>query len=314
MAKPVSSATTKPMPPELLARMVGTLGDAKTVAKLCGEFGAILAQALPPLLKTESGHDVTIAFAGSDTGTMDELVHRLGTSVAISDASLRNWCPHFVLGCDSPIIIAMMESLLGALPDAVTEPEPRALSAIEIDIAAMLFENIGEVVRMAVGLKSEPVIVRPCNDTERPKPDATAAPVFAAAVTMTMGLGPVLSTFSVIVPQAVLLKTKFLHAPPGQPPKPEAAHWTDQLREQVQRSSVTLNAHIRLERMTLDAISRLQVGDVLMFQDTQDVRVDVSANGRELYICEFGRAGSRYTVRVKDTYGSEEDLLSHITS
>ncbi|HVK92649.1 MAG TPA: FliM/FliN family flagellar motor switch protein, partial [Mycoplana sp.] len=87
---------------------------------------------------------------------------------------------------------------------------------------------------------------------------------------------------------------------------------SEQMSEQVKRSKVTLEARIRLERQTLDTIARLQAGDVIPFHDSGDVRVDVSANGSKLYVCEFGRSGARYTVRVKDTYGSEDELLQHI--
>ena len=88
--------------------------------------------------------------------------------------------------------------------------------------------------------------------------------------------------------------------------------WSEQLGEQVRRSKVTLEARIRLEAQTLDTISRLQAGDIIPFNEASDVRVELNANGRNLYVCEFGRSGARYTVRVKDTYGSEDDLLQHI--
>jgi flagellar motor switch protein FliM len=42
--------------------------------------------------------------------------------------------------------------------------------------------------------------------------------------------------------------------------------------------------------------------------------VDVSANGKNLYVCEFGRAGDRYTVRVKDNVSSEDEILKHLMS
>ncbi len=88
--------------------------------------------------------------------------------------------------------------------------------------------------------------------------------------------------------------------------------WADRLGDQVRRSQVTLEARIRLEDLTLGTISRLQPGDVIPFRDARDVQVEVNANGRELYICEFGRSGEKYTVRVKDTHGSESDILKHI--
>ncbi len=88
--------------------------------------------------------------------------------------------------------------------------------------------------------------------------------------------------------------------------------WAEQIGEQVRRSQVTLEARIRLQPQTLGTISRLAVGDVIPFMDNGDVSVEVSANSKDLYICEFGRSGENYTVRVKDNINSDGDLLKHL--
>ncbi len=88
--------------------------------------------------------------------------------------------------------------------------------------------------------------------------------------------------------------------------------WAARIAEQVRRSQVTLEARIRLQSMTLNAVSRLMAGDVIAFEDKSDVRVQVSANGKDMYTCEFGRSGERYTVRVKDNVSSEDELLRHL--
>jgi flagellar motor switch protein FliM len=90
--------------------------------------------------------------------------------------------------------------------------------------------------------------------------------------------------------------------------------WQEQIAEQVRRSQVTLEARVRLESLTLATVSRLIAGDVIAFRDKGDVMVDVSANGKDLYRCEFGRAGDRYTVRVKDNVSSEDEILRHLMS
>ncbi len=130
---------------------------------------------------------------------------------------------------------------------------------------------------------------------------------------MTISIGATLSVFSIIVSQQTLLKTQVVVPKSVQARKGRSA-WSEKLEEQVRRSSVTLEARISLESLSLDTISRLQPGDIIPFRDAQDVRVDVNANGRDLYVCEFGRAGVRYTVRVKDTHGSDEDIFNHIMS
>ncbi|MCG5477280.1 MAG: FliM/FliN family flagellar motor switch protein [Sinorhizobium fredii] len=301
---------------KLLARMTGALGDDKTIGRTALELGHVFSERLPEMLKQETGRDIAIGYAGVKMGLRNELIADLGQAVLLGDVSLRNWCADFHIGCDSPVLIALVEALLGAEPTDIEEPLPRALSKIEIDVAVPVFERIAEAVRMAVDAPGgfEPVVGRPHNGAERLPPDPALEDVYAASIDMTFGLGPVLSTFSVIIPQSVLLKTQIV--PPGNAGRNESmkTDWSEQLEEQIRRSAVTLEARIQLESLTLDTISRLQPGDVIPFHDGQDVRVEVNANGRDLYVCEFGRSGSRYTVRVKDTHGSEQDILRHIMS
>ena len=80
----------------------------------------------------------------------------------------------------------------------------------------------------------------------------------------------------------------------------------------MRRSQITLQARIRLQSLTLKTISKLMAGDVIAFEDKGDVRVDVRANGKDLYACEFGRSGDRYTVRIKDNISTEDELLRHL--
>jgi flagellar motor switch protein FliM len=301
---------------KLLARMTGALGDTKTIGKLCSEIGHVFAEFLPDIFQNETGLDIEIGYAGFDMGLKSELIARLGNGVALCDMSLRNWCPELVLSCDSPVIITLMEILLGAPPTTIDEPKPRTLSNIELDVASMVFEKIADVLKSAVSAAGgfEPSVGRPYNATERPAADPDVEDVFGACINVTMGLGPVLSTFSIIVPQKALLKTTVVFPKGiGQARKAKGA-WGEQLEQQVRRSAVNLEARIKLQSLTLDTISRLQPGDVIPFQDAKDVRVEINANGRDLYICELGRSGARYTVRIKDTHGSESDILHHLMS
>ena len=312
----MSAATVTPHPtmdPIVLARLTGRLGDQETISKLCASLGDVFAEFLPDMLESELGFEVAVSYAGFETGRYGTLVPGLGGAMACCDASLRDWCDRFTLICDSPMIITLVENMLGAVSDSVEDPEPRPLSKIELDVAAMMFDRISGVLKTAVnGANGFEPFLGPAHNAETRKPSEDASDdAFVAMVNMAVGIGPVLSTFHVVVPQAVLLKSTITAPKPANAPKTRV-EWSEQLGEQVRRSKVTLEARIRLERQTLDTISRLQAGDIIPFNEAGDVRVEVNANGRNLYVCEFGRAGARYTVRVKDTYGSEEDLLQHI--
>lgn len=301
------------MDPVLFAKLTGGLGDPATLAKLGTAFGQVYAEFLPDIIKSETGLEVSIGYAGCRSGQMSNLIAGIGSNCALVNGSLRNWTPKFVLGCGTGFVMTLMEHMLGALPETIEAPVARPLSVIELDLSVMIFDKIANVLRSAVNAPGgfEPYLDPPYNIEDRPKPVAGQADDFAAAIAMTISLGKTVSEIIVIVPQYELLRT-VVSAPRAKNPSSASDAWAEQLSEQVRRSQVTLEARIQLQSLTLDTISRLAVGDIIPFMDTGDVQVEVSANSKELYVCEFGRSGENYTVRVKDTVNSDDELLRHL--
>ncbi|MBB3608286.1 FliM/FliN family flagellar motor switch protein [Rhizobium sp. BK602] len=312
----MSQQSTHPkqaMDPVLFAKLTGGLGDHATLTKLGTAFGQVYAEFLPDIIKSETGIEVSVGYTGCRSGLMNDLIAGLGGNYALVNGSLRNWAPKFVLGCGAGFVMSLMEHMLGARPETIETPAPRQLSMIELDLSVMVFDKIANVLRSAVNAPGgfEPYLDPPYNVEDRPMPVAGQADDFAAAILMTISLGKTVSEIIVIAPQRELLRT-VVSAPRAKNPSAGSQAWTEQLSEQVRRSHVTLEARIRLQTLTLDTISRLAVGDVIPFMDTGDVRVEVSANSKELYVCEFGRSGENYTVRVKDTVNSDDELLRHL--
>jgi flagellar motor switch protein FliM len=245
---------------------------------------------------------------------MSELVGGLGDNVALADATLRNWCPNFVIACGNAFVITMMENMLGATPDSIFQPPMRPLSQIELDLSVVVFDKVAQVLRSGVNAAGgfETSIEPPHNADSRLKPEEDASDPFAISIRIGLKLGKVTSDFHLIVPQQHLLKTTVTIPKPKGEFSRDREQWTESMSEQVRRSRVTLEAKIPLEALTLAAISRLAAGDVIAFRDSQEIVVDVSANGREMYNCEFGRSGENYTVRVKENVSNENDILKHL--
>ena len=299
----------------LLARLTGDLGDSKTVTRICSDIGQLYGEFLPDVFHSETNLTVKVGYSGCEMGLMGDLIAGLGENVAISNVSLRNWSPHFVIACGNAFIITLMENLLGALPETIDTPAARPLSKIELDLAVMVLDKIGNVLRSGVNAPGgfEPFIERPRNASDRNRP-AGEDDEFAVVIRMTIGIGAISSEFAIVVPQKALLKTVISFPKSSNQGGRGQKEWTEQITEQVHRSNVTLEARIRLDTLTLNTISRLMAGDVIPFQDKGDVKVDVSANGRDMYVCEFGRAGANYMVRVKDNISTDDELLQHLMS
>lgn len=297
----------------LLDRMTGELGDGPTIEKLCTELAGLYVEFLPDVFHAETGFEIEVHVDGFKSGPKQDLVAGLGETVAMCDGSLRGWCPEFTLACGSTFAMTLMEAMLGAPPEMIEPPQDRALSRIELDLTEMIFTKVANVLRTAIatGGNYEPVLGKPYNGSERPKPPDGYRDPHAVLLTMSVTLGKTDAQFHLVVPQRNFLKTRIVTARSAANgrAKPE---WTDQIKEQVQRSQVAVEARINLQPLSLGTISRLQVGDVIPFEDLGDVKVQVNANGKELYFGEFGRSGARYTVRVTDTYSTDSDILEHL--
>ncbi|MDP9808169.1 flagellar motor switch protein FliM [Rhizobium tibeticum] len=310
----MNATLKKPLMDEaLLAKLTGRLGDKATIEKICSAFGDVYTAFLPDVIKSETNLDVEVAYLGCDSGHKNDLVADLGGNTTLVDATLRNWSQNITLACGNSFVITLMEHLLGASAETVEQPADRLLSVIELELAVMVFDKIANVLRSAVNAPGgfEPALEFPYAFETRAKPAEDKPDEFAAAINMSITLSGITSDVSLIVPQAALLKTS-VTAPKPKGQSAKSSEWSDQLSEQVRRSQVTLNAKIRLQDLTLRTISKLAAGDVIPFYDRGDVRVEVSANSKELYICEFGRSGENYTVRVKDTINSDDDLIRHL--
>lgn len=298
----------------LLAKLTGGLGDKKTIERISTDFAQLCSDILPDQFQAEMGLGIDVSYLGCKSGMMKELVADIGKDFALTDAALANWCPNFVLACGSSLVIALMETMLGASPDTVAQPEERALSDIELDLARMVFERIGKVLQLGVNAPGDDdvTLAAPHNAGKRPETEEFGRPEFGVAIRMEIELGSVTSQIALIIPQTAFLKTRIV-SPKGMPGLSQAQQeWADRVNEQVRRSQVTLEARIPLQSLTLGAIARLAKGDVLTFQAKRDVKVKVSANGKDMYACDFGRSGERYTVRVKDNISTDHEILQHL--
>jgi flagellar motor switch protein FliM len=307
-----AGATT--MDHALLAKLTGGLGDRATIEKIGADFGMLYGEFLPDVFHSETGINVTVSYVGCSSGLTSDLIAGLGETFALSDGSLRNWCPNFVLACGNSFVIALMETMLGAEPSSIQQPIERPLSDIELDLATMVFERIANVLRSGVNAAGgfEAILERPHNAEDPPRPEAAIAPEFGAAIRLAIELGNVKSELALVIPQRALLKTRIVTPKSKAHLSASKQEWADRMNEQVRRSQVTLEARIRLQPLKLGTIARLAAGDVIAFQDKGDVQVQVSANGKDMYSCEFGRSGERYTVRVKDNISTDDEILRHL--
>lgn len=129
-----------------------------------------------------------------------------------------------------------------------------------------------------------------------------------AAVRLVFGLStPTESgTITVMIPQRVLLVQRNGGAEEETSSQTE---WHERFSEEVMRSAVTLEATMPLARMTLGDLARLHVGQVLDIEENAQGQAQLSARNKTLFVCEFGKLGQNYTVRIKQPFDAGQDFI-----
>ena len=121
--------------------------------------------------------------------------------------------------------------------------------------------------------------------------------------------GPSSGLLSLLVPQRVFLKHRgdTVAAKPGDKQAP--ADWGARFGEEVMRSSVRLEAVMPLSRLTLGEIADFHEGQVIEIDATAQSAALLSARKKTLFVCEFGKLGQHYTVRVKHPFDAAQEFI-----
>lgn len=307
-----SSQAAKPIDRVVVARLTGNLGDAQSIADRCGEAAALQCQLLADVISDEMQLGVEVTYAEHRSGLRTALVSDLGPGHTLASAGLRGWCPHFAIGIKNDLAIAMIAQLLGDTENDIGAAQARALSTIENDVAALLLARVAMVLKRSVpqAAESEPVLSRPFASETYPQQSAEFADNFAAGIRLQVKLGQLLSDIWIVIPQNVLLKTTFVLS--GMQLIDGTGSSTDAIADHVLRSQVDLRARIRLTPLKLNSIARLKTGDIIPFEDLADIGVEMDANGKTMYRCEFGRSGDNYSVKIRSNTGAEGESLQDI--
>jgi flagellar motor switch protein FliM len=130
----------------------------------------------------------------------------------------------------------------------------------------------------------------------------------AVQVTFSVATPASRGTMALTMPQRVLLKHRgdTGAAATGQAP---ATEWRDRFSEEVMRSTVTLEATMPLARLTLGDLAGFEKGQVIELEETAQTQARLSARGKTLFVCEFGKLGQNYTVRIRHPFDAGQDFI-----
>lgn len=298
----------------IVERLVGETGEPDRVmeaARALAEravpqaLGALNeALAMPVNMEVKNVELARLA-AGKPQGVSNHAM-AIAASVSSPDAA--------VMLIDADAIAVVVSALFGGDPDLPLTPITRDLSPTETAVATMVFTKLAEAVNGSgprafdIRFPIHPAIT----GAEMAKHIVRDGPAVRVDFKVFSGNGS--GSISMLMPQRVLLKHRG-DTVPGQPADKAAQRdWGARLGEEVMRSGVRLDATMPLARMTLGQIAGLQAGQVIAIDPAAQFGVELSARKKTLFVCEFGKLGQNYTVRIRHPFDAAQEFMDGLLS
>jgi len=305
MTSPVSPPQTRAL---IIERLVGDSGEA---AQVIGAGRAMAERALPLLQKAlagDLGAPVTVDLQAVEVGRVPEARSRAGDAFALTIVSSPTSADAMTLVMDAHAVAVMVSALFGGDPDQPVAPIERDLSQIEADVATTVFQEVAAALNGS-GKRSL--------DLRLPVPKAMSGNEArrrvlrdGAAVGIVYGLSTPSDsgTLTVMIPQRLLLSSRGGNAA-GEVSETTEFDWRARFSEEVMRSTVRLEATMPLARLTLGDLAAFEAGQVIEFEENAQLNARLSARDKTLFVCEFGKLGQNYTVRISHPHDAGQDFI-----
>ncbi|UDL88568.1 FliM/FliN family flagellar motor switch protein [Mesorhizobium sp. PAMC28654] len=301
MTNPDSAAQIRSL---VIERLVGDSGEA---AQVIGAGRTMAENAVPLLQKrlaSELGAPVIVDLRAVEVSRVTDAREHVGETFAMTVVASPASSDTMTLVIDAPAIAVMVCALFGGDPDLPVSPIERPLSQIETDVSTLVFQEVAQALNNAG---------RHSLELRLPLPRAMSGMEAkryvlrdGAAVRIVLGISTPTDTgtVAVMIPQRILLGT---HAGTDSPAT--NSDWRARFSEEVMRSTVALEATMPLARLTLGDLANFEPGQVIEFEETAQSRARLSARNKTLFVCEFGKLGQNYTVRIKHPYDAGQDFI-----
>ena len=303
MSAPASPAEMRAF---IVERLVGDTGEPDQVAAAAR---ALAERAVPAMMRgLEESLGVPLAVEVADVeltrlaqARPDAANHAMAIAASTSSPDA------LVLTIDNNAVAVAVNLLFGGDAREPAAPIARDLSPLEVEVATAVFEQIARAINGSGPRAFE---------FRLPVPMAMTGPEMlkhilrdgpAVRVVFSLATAASRGTMALTMPQRVLLKHR---GDAGMPAKDAAGpEWRTRFSEEVMRSSVTLEATMPLARMTLGDIAALVPGQVIELEETAQTNARLTARNKTLFVCEFGKLGQNYTVRIRHPYDAGQDFI-----
>lgn len=304
MTSPASPTDTRTF---IVERLVGETGEPEQVIAAAR---ALAERAVPAVMAgLHENMDMAIAMEVTSVEIVRFVEARpLETNHAMTIAASASSPDALVLSIDNGALAVVVSTLFGGDPQEAVAPIARDLSPLETEVATMVFEQVAQAVNGSGTRAFEFKLPLPLAITGKEMTKHLLRDGPAVRITFSLATPASRGTMALTMPQRVLLKHRgdTGAAAPGQAP---ATEWRDRFSEEVMRSTVTLEATMPLARLTLGDLAGFEKGQVIELEETAQTQARLSSRGKTLFVCEFGKLGQNYTVRIRHPFDAGQDFI-----
>lgn len=291
----------------IVERLVGETGEPDQVVAAARALAERTVPAIMTGLHENLAVSISMEVASVEIVRFVE-ARPLETNHAMTIAASASSPDALVLSIDNDAIALVVSTLFGGDPQEKASPIARDLSPLETEVATMVFEQVAQAVNGSGPRAFEFKLPLPLAITGKDMVKHLLRDGPAVRVTFSLATPASRGTMALTMPQRVLLKHRGdTGAETGVPAR--ATEWRDRFSEEVMRSTVTLEATMPLARLTLGDLAGFEKGQVIELEETAQTQARLSARGNTLFVCEFGKLGQNYTVRIRHPFDAGQDFI-----
>jgi flagellar motor switch protein FliM len=303
MSAPASPAEMRAF---ILERLVGETGEPDQVLAAARSLAERAAPGIVQGIAENLAVQVSVEVADVELTRLAQA--RPGAANhAMTIASSSSSPDALVLTIDNDAVALMVSLLFGGDPAEPAIPIARDLSPLEIEVATNVFEQVAQAVNGSGPRAFEFKLPVPVAMTGQEMQRHLLRDGPAVRVTFSLATAASRGRMALTMPQRVLLKHRGDAV--AQSVDASGPDWRTRFSEEVMRSSVSLEATMPLARMTLGEIAGMEPGQIIELDPAAQTSARLAARNKTLFVCELGKLGQNYTVRIRHPYDAGQDFI-----
>jgi flagellar motor switch protein FliM len=298
----------------IVERLVGATGDPGRVVAAARSCVVRALPAMNEALARELATPVEFEVISVEIVRLAECMPDPDSNEAVVVAASSGSPDALTLQIDPAAIALLVNACFGGDPDQPLAPIERPLTGIERETATMLFEAFAKAIN-GKGDRAFDIrfpLPKPLSGAELKRVVPRDGPGVKVAVAVRTPAAA--GEFRVLMPQRFLLENRSEVPADHAAAAIQRAAWRTRFSGEVMRAAVPLEVTVPMERMTLGQVCDLRVGQVIELPETAQAETRLLARGRTIFICEFGKLGQNYTVRVRQPYDAGREFIEGLIS